>query len=170
MSFVDELKQAHENEKKRLKELEEQAVAHEKKVFEDKSSRVHKLIQQDSMDKAKIGRTHTEGFVASSDHTVIRYSYEKPLIVGRRDSEGDFTWNDGGQCDAFATNGEFCDKIIAMVSDSLRKDGFVNFTLSRCPCYQKKKVRRKHFLSPYTTELIDTNNFLGYIIQYSVSW
>lgn len=132
---------------------------------------MHEIIRKDSMDKAKIGRTHAEGFVAEGDSCSLGLRhYENLPIVGRRDSEGDFTWNDGGKCSAITTNEEFCEKIIAMVSDSLRKDGFVNFTLSRCPCHQKKWVRRKHFLSPDTTELIDTNNFLGYIIKYSVSW
>ena len=167
MSFIDELKHAHENEKKRLEE--ERAVAHQK-VLEECSTEVHEVIRKDSMSKAKTGRTHAEGYVATNRYDFGLRSYEKPPVVGRRDSEDNFTWNDGGECSAITPNGEFCDKVIVMVSDSLRKDGFVNFTLSRCPCYQKKKVRRKHFLSPDTTELIDTNNFLGYIIQYSVSW
>lgn len=165
MNFVDELKQAHEIEKKRLEEKR-------KKELEDISARAHEAIQGACMrNAAAYDRTHIEGFVALAGSPGYWLEcYEKPPIVGRRDADGNFTWNDGGVCSVISTDGEYCDAVIAMVSDLLRKDGFVNFTLSQCPCYQKKWVRRKHFLSPDTTELIDTNNFLGYIIKYSVSW
>ena len=169
MRFVDELKQAYENEKKRI---EEQAIAQQNRELETFSAEVYEVIRSDSMHKAKTGRTHTEGFVAV-DHHGLRSDpqhYENLPTVARLDSDGLFTWNDGGECSALTTTEKYCDEIIEAVSELLRKDGFVNFTLSRCPCYQKKKVYRKHFLSPDTTELIDTNNFLGYIINYSLSW
>jgi len=136
MSFVDELKQAHGIENKRS---EEQAIAQKNKDLEEYSTKVHEIIRNDSMGKAKIGRTHTEGYVARGESWNLDLAlqhYENLPIVGRRDSEGAL-WNDGGECSAVTINGEFCDEIIAMASDLLRKDGFVNFTLSRCPCHQK---------------------------------